>query len=138
MKDADKVLDRLKGVEESLRFETPEREVFTVVRERLGRGVVVWGDVAQENGELNIRLRGMDVRTGGTSGSMTKVWRASWKCTADQLSRKTEEIVTTVLEKARVVTHLRLDIDAYWPVGEYYFDNAWLTEEPAEPPKELD
>jgi len=129
MKDADWVLDRLKGQEHHIRIDASEREVFFAVRDRLGRGVVVWAEIFEHGKKLRIAVRGMDVRVSGTSGSVTKVWRKAWETSRGNLPKVAQEMADVVLEKARVVTHLRVKLDAYWPVNKYYFDNVWLTEE---------
>lgn len=132
VKDAEMILQRLKGCEDRIRVATPEREIFFVIRERLGRGACVWGEVFQDGRKLRIVLRGMDVRTGGTGGSVTKVWRKSWDVAPGRLARTVPELADTIVEKARVVTRLRIKLDVYWPVGKRYFDNVRLTEEPQE------
>ena len=135
MKEQSGIPDALAGSEQYLHYDTLEKDVFFVVRAKLGRGVVVWGDIVQEGEELCAYLRGMDVRVAGTSGSVTKVWRKTWTFTPDDLKRTVADVANHVITQARAVTHLRVKLDAYWPVNQYHFDNVCLTKEPAARPR---
>ena len=130
MKDQSHIPETLAGSEEYLHYDSLEKDVFFVVRAKLGRGVVVWGDIVQEGENLCAYLRGMDVRVAGTSGSVTKVWRKSWTFAPEDLDKTVADVANHVITQARAVTHLRVKLDAYWPVNQYYFDNVYLTEEP--------
>ena len=123
--EGERTLDKVKGREHLLRLDSPRAETARVVRECLGRGVAVWGEVRQENGKFVIDLKSMDIRP----VAITRRWHRSW--TIEKIDAYVDEVANAILENARIVTHLRIKLDCYWPVlKRYYWDNVWLTEEP--------
>jgi len=117
---------KIADVEEQLCYDASKFLVEGIVRTRFGRGVVVWGEVAPQDAELKVRLRSLDVRPDAT----TKDWWNERTVKPDALEREAERIAADIVENARLVTFLRVKLDAYWPPGDYYFDNVWITEEP--------
>ena len=122
---AERIVEKVKGNEHLLRLDSPREQTARVVRQNLGRGVAVWGGVSREGDKLSIGLRGMDIR----AVAITKRWRRSWETRPGRLEETAGEIANAILENTRVVTHLRIKLDCYWPPDNYYFDNVALTEQ---------
>ena len=126
-RDVADVLESVREKEHLIRVEAPKQDIAHVVASCFGSGVAVWGELFQEEDLLQVRVRSLDVRPGGTA---TKDWWRTWETTPEGLGKTADEIARAVLENARPVAHLKIKLDAYWPVGQYYFDNVTLTEEP--------
>ena len=99
-----------------------------MVRNVFERGVIVWGEIERADGQLKVRLRSLDVR----EAAGTKDWWQEYTLAPATLKTEGERIAREILVNARLVTFLRVKLDAYWPAGLYHFDNIWITEEPVE------
>jgi len=126
--DLAETLQKLGDAAEEIRYETSKFQVEGIVRTRLGRGVVVWGEAVSDGGKVNVRLRSLDVRPDAT----TKDWWNERSVARSALEHECDRIARDIVENARLVTFLRVKLDAYWPPGEYYFDNVCITEEKSE------
>ena len=124
------VADRISGQEHLIRINASKYDIAHVVTSCLGRGFAVWGEIVQKGDILEVQIRSLDVRPGGTS---TKDWPEArkWETSRKRFAGTARDVVAAVLENARVVTRLRVKLYAYWPAGNYYFDNITLTQEPA-------
>lgn len=114
----------------ALTFEASKYPVAQLVQNRLGRGVIVWGDVQQNDQGLEVRLRSLDVR----EDAVTKDWWTKKTVKADELEEAAKALAREIVVNARPVVFLRVKLDAYWPAGRYFFDDVWITEEPSSDP----
>lgn len=129
MRDLEDTRRKLKGHEHVLTFKGSKYPVTQMVQNVFKRAVVVWGEIGrQDDGGLEVRLRSLDVR----ENAGTKDWWHTLKIAPRDLDTAGEPLAQAILVNARLVTFLRVKLDAYYPVGKYYFDNVCITEEPAD------
>jgi hypothetical protein len=119
--------EKLKGHENILRYQESKYPIQQMVQNVFGRDVVVWGEIhQQEDGRIEIQLRSLDVR----KDTGTKDWWSTRTIDPAKLVAESDKIANDIFVNAHPVTFLRVKLDAYWPPGNYYFDNVWITEEP--------
>lgn len=103
-------------------------EIALLMRETYGRGTAVWGRLTRTDaGEVKLDLLGLDVRKETT----TKFFHDEWPFgRAPDLAAAGERVAARIVELVRPVRWLRVKLDAYWPPGQYCFDNISITREP--------
>ena len=128
MTDLAETKEKLRPYQGIMYYDVSKYHVQQMVENEFDRGVVVWGEIVKEGPKLKLRLRSLDVR----KDSPTKDWWHERIIDAGRLAAESDKIAQTILVNARLVTFLRVKLDAYWPAGLFYFDNVCITEEPEE------
>jgi hypothetical protein len=131
MRDLKETREKIKGSEHVLTFKGSKYPVIQVVNNVFGRGTVAWAEIVQKDGKLEIQTRSMDIR----KGTATKDWWNKRTISPEELVAESEKLARDIYVNLRPVIFLRVKLDAYWPNGNYWFDNVWITEEP---PREED
>ena len=131
MIDSDEAVKRIrqKNVAHLITYDASKYQVAKVVHNLFGRAAVVWGNIVKKGAGYETRIRMLDVRH--ATATTKDLWAPPLKTSLDGLETTSSEILKTILRNARLVAYLRVKLDAYWPPGTYYFDNVWITEEPA-------
>jgi len=114
----------------ALGVNTQRTEIAHLVRRIRGRGVAIWGEIADEEGGRMVHVLSLDVRANSWTNYLHRTWK--WRGDEEGMRTLAGEIAKVLLEQIRPVRWLRVKLDCYWPPGEYYFDNVCITEVPPE------